>query len=171
MFLFHCSNNLYDIPGGNSLHNIAMVDNGSFPQDGNRTKNFAHVLNDSIIDSQIHIRQIAILGNAHERDMELNIQIDKFPHVAPCQGLFRHIHKLFQLFDIVGIYVGGRVGEWDLVTPVATALMLFQALTGSKERRLEVLPESTHFMLHEKNRIMLLTRMQHFLEGGKLESR
>ena len=92
-------------------------------------------------------------------------------------GCAKDMHAFFShgasTYDPGGITVPTLicVGEWDLVTPVATALMLFQALTGSPERRLEVLPESTHFMLHEKNRMMLLKQMHHFLEGGELEPR
>ena len=58
------------------------------------------------------------------------------------------------------------VGEWDVITPVGTALLLFQSLQGSPQRKLEILPESTHFMIHEKNRMMLIKSMQYFFEGG-----
>ena len=58
------------------------------------------------------------------------------------------------------------VGEWDTITPVGTALKLFHELTGTRDRRLVVLPESNHFMIHEKNRMMLIKGMHSFFEGN-----
>lgn len=56
------------------------------------------------------------------------------------------------------------VGEWDVVTPVATSLRLLKDLKGTPNRRLVVVPEATHSLIHERNRMMLLQSIQAFLE-------
>jgi pimeloyl-ACP methyl ester carboxylesterase len=56
------------------------------------------------------------------------------------------------------------VGEWDMVTPVATSLRLLNDLKNAPNRMLLVVPEGTHSLIHERNRMTLLTQIQKFLE-------
>lgn len=56
------------------------------------------------------------------------------------------------------------VGEWDATTPPAMAQALFPKLTGTPNRRLVILSEGTHQMSLEKNRMRLISEVQHFLE-------
>lgn len=56
------------------------------------------------------------------------------------------------------------VGEWDALTPPGTAQEVFKRLTGARHRRLVVLPEATHFMSNERNRMNLMREAQDFLE-------
>ncbi len=56
------------------------------------------------------------------------------------------------------------VGEWDVITPPEQALALGKRLTGAKERRVMVLPEGSHSMGVEKNRMNLIGEVQKFLE-------
>jgi pimeloyl-ACP methyl ester carboxylesterase len=56
------------------------------------------------------------------------------------------------------------VGEWDATTPPARAQALYAKLTGAKTRRLEILPEGSHQMSLEKNRMRLIGEVQRFLE-------
>lgn len=55
------------------------------------------------------------------------------------------------------------IGEWDLTTPVGTSLKLFSMLTGAPCRRMEILPEATHYALHEKSRMLLFKGVTRFL--------
>ncbi len=56
------------------------------------------------------------------------------------------------------------VGEWDVITPPEQALGLFKRLTNAKDRRVMVLPEGSHCMGIEKNRLHLINEVQNFLE-------
>ncbi len=56
------------------------------------------------------------------------------------------------------------VGEWDRTTPPNQALALFPLLTKSRGKRLVVLPEGTHSLFLERNRLALFTTVQAFLE-------
>lgn len=56
------------------------------------------------------------------------------------------------------------VGEWDRTTPPNQALALFPLLTRSRGKRLVVLPEGTHSLFLERNRLALFTTVQAFLE-------
>jgi pimeloyl-ACP methyl ester carboxylesterase len=56
------------------------------------------------------------------------------------------------------------VGEWDVITPPEQALALFKRLTNAKERRVMVLPEGSHCIGIEKNRLHLINEVQNFLE-------
>jgi pimeloyl-ACP methyl ester carboxylesterase len=59
------------------------------------------------------------------------------------------------------------VGEWDRTTPPAMAQELFKQLAAAKYRRLEILPEGSHQMLLQKNRMHLIREVQHFLEQSQ----
>jgi len=56
------------------------------------------------------------------------------------------------------------VGEWDRNTPPALAKAVHAKLTHASTRELVILPEGTHFMILEKNRNVLIQRIQRFLE-------
>ncbi|NMJ40328.1 alpha/beta hydrolase [Roseomonas sp. JC162] len=56
------------------------------------------------------------------------------------------------------------VGEWDHDTPPAMAAALFPLLTNSPGKRLVMLGEGTHTMLLERNRGVLYSTVQAFLE-------
>ncbi len=58
------------------------------------------------------------------------------------------------------------VGEWDRDTPPAMAAALFPLLTNSPGKRLVMLGEGTHTMLLERNRGVLYSTVQGFLEEG-----
>jgi pimeloyl-ACP methyl ester carboxylesterase len=55
------------------------------------------------------------------------------------------------------------LGEWDVDTPLRMASELFERLTGSPYKRLEVLGGGTHSMCLEVNRFDLYRRIEHFL--------
>ena len=56
------------------------------------------------------------------------------------------------------------VAEWDHDSPPYMAQTLFPLLTSTKWKRLTVLSEGTHYMLSEKNRMLLFRTVQQFLE-------
>ena len=56
------------------------------------------------------------------------------------------------------------VGEWDVITPPEQALALFKRLINAKDRKVMVLPEGSHGMGIEKNRLHLINEVQNFLE-------
>lgn len=56
------------------------------------------------------------------------------------------------------------VGEWDATTPPIQAQGLFPKLTGTSNRRLVILSEGGHQMSLEKNRMRLISEVQHFIE-------
>lgn len=56
------------------------------------------------------------------------------------------------------------LGEWDQDTPPYMAQALFPLLTNAAWKRHVVLSESTHTILLEKNRMLLLRTVQQFLE-------
>ena len=58
------------------------------------------------------------------------------------------------------------IGEWDNDTPPYMAQALFPLLVNSPGRRLVMLPEATHTMMMEKNRLMLFRTVQAFLDEG-----
>jgi pimeloyl-ACP methyl ester carboxylesterase len=58
------------------------------------------------------------------------------------------------------------VGAWDHDTPPAMAEALFPLLVNSPGRRLVLLPEGTHSLMLEKNRLMLFRTVQAFLDAG-----
>jgi pimeloyl-ACP methyl ester carboxylesterase len=59
------------------------------------------------------------------------------------------------------------VGEWDRETPPVMAQELFERLTSSPHKRLEVLGRGTHAMSLEANRFDLYERVQQFLEAAR----
>ena len=58
------------------------------------------------------------------------------------------------------------IGEWDHDTPPIMAQTVFSLLTNSPGKRLVMLPEATHHLMLEKNRIMLFRVVQDFLDEG-----
>ena len=58
------------------------------------------------------------------------------------------------------------VGEWDVTTPPAMALELFEKLTNAAQRRVVILSEGNHFFALEKNRMHLVHEVQGFLDEG-----
>jgi pimeloyl-ACP methyl ester carboxylesterase len=60
------------------------------------------------------------------------------------------------------------LGEWDRDTPPYMAQTLFPLLTNAPGKRFVMLPEGTHHMMLEKNRLMLFEAVQAFLdESGR----
>jgi pimeloyl-ACP methyl ester carboxylesterase len=57
------------------------------------------------------------------------------------------------------------LGEWDRETPPAMARELFDRLSASPDKHLEILPQGTHAMSLEVNRFHLYERVQRFLEA------
>jgi len=58
--------------------------------------------------------------------------------------------------------------EWDRDLPPYMAQTLFPLLVNSPGKRYVMLPEGTHTIIMEKNRLMLFEAVQHFLdEGGR----
>lgn len=57
------------------------------------------------------------------------------------------------------------VPEWDNDTPPYMAKTLFPLLPESEASRLVILPEGTHTMIMERNRELLFSAVQDFLEG------
>jgi pimeloyl-ACP methyl ester carboxylesterase len=55
-------------------------------------------------------------------------------------------------------------GEWDGLTPRASALSLFDSLTGAKAKRYVEIGGATHFAHLERNRLQLFEAVQSFLE-------
>jgi pimeloyl-ACP methyl ester carboxylesterase len=58
------------------------------------------------------------------------------------------------------------IGEWDRDTPPYMAQALFPLLVNSPGKRMVMLPEATHTMMMEKNRLMLFRTVQAFLDEG-----
>jgi pimeloyl-ACP methyl ester carboxylesterase len=58
------------------------------------------------------------------------------------------------------------IGEWDHDTPPIMAQTVFSLLTNSPGKRLVMLPEATHHLMLEKNRMMLFKVVQDFLDEG-----
>jgi pimeloyl-ACP methyl ester carboxylesterase len=58
------------------------------------------------------------------------------------------------------------IGEWDHDTPPIMAQTVFSLLTNSPGKRLVMLPEATHHLMLEKNRMMLFKTVQDFLDEG-----
>jgi pimeloyl-ACP methyl ester carboxylesterase len=58
------------------------------------------------------------------------------------------------------------VGEWDADTPPYMATALHERLSAAPTKRLVVLPEGTHTMLMERNRMKLFETVQRFLDSG-----
>jgi pimeloyl-ACP methyl ester carboxylesterase len=56
------------------------------------------------------------------------------------------------------------VGEWDGVTPVTRAQVVFGRLVGTREKRFVQIGEGTHIVFLEKNRIQLFREVQSFLD-------
>jgi pimeloyl-ACP methyl ester carboxylesterase len=56
------------------------------------------------------------------------------------------------------------LGEWDRDAPPYMAQALYPLLTNAAWKRHVVLSEGTHFMVMEKNRILLIRTVQQFLE-------
>jgi pimeloyl-ACP methyl ester carboxylesterase len=56
------------------------------------------------------------------------------------------------------------VGEWDHDTPPYMAQALFPLLINAPGKRMVTLPEATHTMMLEKNRMMLFRTVQAFLD-------
>jgi len=56
------------------------------------------------------------------------------------------------------------IGEWDHDTPPIMAQTVFSLLTNSPGKRLVMLPEATHHLMLEKNRMMLFRAVQAFLD-------
>lgn len=59
------------------------------------------------------------------------------------------------------------VAEWDADTPTYMAKALHERLTGVPYKRLAILPEGTHSVLMEKNRMRLFEEVQRFLDDGR----
>jgi pimeloyl-ACP methyl ester carboxylesterase len=56
------------------------------------------------------------------------------------------------------------LGEWDQDTPPYMAQTLFPLLVNAPGKRFVMLPEATHHMMLERNRLMLFEAVQAFLE-------
>jgi pimeloyl-ACP methyl ester carboxylesterase len=56
------------------------------------------------------------------------------------------------------------IGEWDRDTPPYMAQAIFPLLVNSPGKRLVMLPEATHHLMLEKNRLMLFKAVQAFLD-------
>jgi len=56
------------------------------------------------------------------------------------------------------------IGEWDRDTPPYMAQTIFPLLVNSPGKRLVMLPEATHHLMLEKNRLMLFRAVQAFLD-------
>ncbi|MBX9844488.1 MAG: alpha/beta hydrolase [Xanthobacteraceae bacterium] len=61
------------------------------------------------------------------------------------------------------------IGEWDKDTPPSMAQAIFPLMVNSPGKRLVMLPEATHHMMLEKNRMMLFRTVQTFLEEAFLD--
>jgi pimeloyl-ACP methyl ester carboxylesterase len=55
------------------------------------------------------------------------------------------------------------VAEWDRDNPLALSQALFPLLVNAPDRRLVLLPEGTHFVMMERNRLSLFKTVQAFL--------
>ena len=72
--------------------------------------------------------------------------------------------------DPAGLVRGlGRchLGEWDADTPAYMARALDERLTNAPYKRLTIVPEGTHTVLLEKNRMRLFEEVQRFLDTGR----
>ena len=69
-------------------------------------------------------------------------------------------------YDPAGITVPTLlvVAEWDRDTPPYMAQTLFPLLTNAPDKRLVMLPEGTHTIIMEKNRLKLFEAVQSFLD-------
>jgi pimeloyl-ACP methyl ester carboxylesterase len=56
------------------------------------------------------------------------------------------------------------LAEWDADTPPFMAQEVFSRLVNAPHRRLVILPEGTHAIALEKNRMVLIDQVQQFLE-------
>ena len=56
------------------------------------------------------------------------------------------------------------LAEWDADTPPFMAQEIFGKLVNTPHRRLVILPEGTHTIAYEKNRMYLIEQVQLFLE-------
>ena len=59
------------------------------------------------------------------------------------------------------------VGEWDADTPTYMARALDERLTKVAYKRLTIVPEGTHTVMLEKNRMRLFEEVQRFLDTGR----
>jgi pimeloyl-ACP methyl ester carboxylesterase len=59
------------------------------------------------------------------------------------------------------------VGEWDADTPSYMAKALHERLSKAPYKRLAIVPEGTHTVLLEKNRMKLFEEVQRFLDSGR----
>ncbi|MBV8033314.1 MAG: alpha/beta fold hydrolase [Betaproteobacteria bacterium] len=59
------------------------------------------------------------------------------------------------------------LAEWDADTPPFMAQEVFSKLVNAPHRRLVILPEGTHAIALEKNRMQLIEQVQLFLEEGR----
>lgn len=59
------------------------------------------------------------------------------------------------------------VAEWDADTPPYMAKALHERLTRAPYKRLAILPEGTHTILMERNRMRLFEEVQRFLDSGR----
>ena len=59
------------------------------------------------------------------------------------------------------------VAEWDADTPTYMAKALHERVTRVPYKRLTILPEGTHTILMERNRMRLFESVQQFLDTGR----
>lgn len=59
------------------------------------------------------------------------------------------------------------VAEWDADTPPYMATALHEQLTRAPYKRLAILPEGTHMIIMERNRMRLFEEVQRFLDSGQ----
>jgi fermentation-respiration switch protein FrsA (DUF1100 family) len=59
-------------------------------------------------------------------------------------------------------------GEWDRETPAYLAQDLFGLLVGASYKRSVTIPEGTHMLMLEKNRLQLFREVYRFLEDASL---
>jgi pimeloyl-ACP methyl ester carboxylesterase len=59
------------------------------------------------------------------------------------------------------------VGEWDADTPSYMAKALHERLTRTPYKRLTIVPEGTHTILMERNRMRLFEEVQRFFDSGR----
>lgn len=62
-------------------------------------------------------------------------------------------------------------GEWDQDTPGYMAEAIHDLLVNAKAKELVKVPEATHTLIMEKNRLQLFEAVQHFLETSMRETR
>jgi pimeloyl-ACP methyl ester carboxylesterase len=59
------------------------------------------------------------------------------------------------------------VADWDADTPTYMAKALHERMTRAPYKRLTILPEGTHTILMERNRMKLFEEVQRFLDSGQ----